>query len=982
MSTPSSRLAEGGRIDRSRSLRFTFDGRAYEGFAGDTLASALLANGVKVVGRSFRLHRPRGVYSAGAEEPCAIVQIGRGAESQTDLKATQVLLTDGLEARSVNAWPSARYDLASTIGFFGALLPAGFYYKTFKWPRWNLFAPFIRRMGGLGSAPRERDPDVYAQTFAACDVLIIGAGPAGLSAALASGRSGARVILIDDKPELGGSLLESRQVIEGEPANGWVEAAARELSALPEVRVLTGTTATGWYDHNLITLVQDLNGGGPRQRLWKVRARRVVLAAGAFERPLVFPGNDRPGVMLASAARAYVNRFAVAPGRRAVIATNNDSGHEAALDLLEAGVAVTVVADTRPTPQGANINRLRERGVKVLSGHAPVSTKGRMGLRSVTLAPIDGDGRSSGQPIRVECDLLAVSGGWNPVVHLFSQSGGRVQYDEAAMHFAPGEWVQDGDAAGAATGEMSLAGSLRQGAGSGARAARLCGFEAVDAAASAFDAGPRRAPHAIWEVRGERGPAFVDLLNDVTAEDIRLAARENYASVEHLKRYTTLGMAVDQGKTSNVNGIGVLSEATGRPIPSIGTTKFRPPFNPVTLGVFAGPRVGEAFHALKRSPLHAGHLALGARMDEYGGWHRPAFYPLGPEDEEAAVRREALAVRHGAGLTDASPLGKILVGGPDVAVFLDRIYVNAMSSLKVGRCRYGLMLDDQGVVIDDGVAMRLSSDLFLVGTTSGHAAAIATWLEEWRQCEWPKLDVVIEPVTSQWATLTVAGPAARRVLEAFDSSLTLDDVTLPHMGFIEVDHGATALRIARVSFTGERSYEVSVAANKGESLWCALLDAGSPLGLAPVGVEALMRLRLEKGYLHVGADSETTSRPADIGYARLGASKPDDYLGRRGALRDPDRVRRQLVGVATTDVSRPIPLGAHVVTPADPARSQGWVTSSGFSPVLGRWVALAVVEGGIGRIGETVALMDGGAGIEARLTEVCAYDPEGQRLNA
>jgi sarcosine oxidase subunit alpha len=926
MSGQSHRLPSGGRIDRGRPLRFTFDGRAYTGFDGDTLASALLANGVRVVGRSFRLHRARGVMSAGLEEPNAIVQVGRGALTEPNLKATEVLLYDGLEARAVNAWPNAAFDLAAVTGLFAPLLSPGFYYKTFLWPRWGFYSGLIRRMGGLGLAPREPDPSRYEKAFETCDVLVIGGGAAGLAAAVEAGADGARVILVDDKPELGGAAIGETDFAEVEQV----------LGARPETRVLKRAVALGWYDHNLITVVEDLTGNpGPRQRFWKIRAGRVVLATGAYERPLVFPGNDRPGVMLAGAARAYALRFGVAAGRRAVVVTNNDQSYQTALDLLDAGVGVVALADLRPEA-GPLAEALRARGVQVLAGHGAVATHGGRGVKAIDLAPLDG----AGQRVRIACDLVCMSGGWNPVVHLFSQSGGSVTWDPASRAFVPLTWRQAGEATG-------------------------------DAAAAKVPVG------GPWSMAGD-GPAFVDFQNDVTAGDIRSAAQEHYVSVEHLKRYTTLGMALDQGKTSNVNAIGVLSQILQKPEPRIGTTRFRPPFSPVTVGALAGRRLGDLFHGLRRLPAEAEHRTGGARLEDYGGWLRPAGYPLAGEAEETMIRREVSAVRKGVGLYDASPLGKLVVAGPDAAEFLQRIYANNLKTLAVGRCRYGLMLDEHGAVLDDGVVMRLAANRFLVGTTSGGAGRIGLWLEEWLQCEWPDLDVVVENVTSQWATVNLAGPQAGTILRALGLDAVINDQALSHMAFSDGLIDGAPCHIARVSFTGERSYEISVPADRGAALWRACLEAGAASGIVPFGVEALMRLRLEKGFLHVGVDTDPTTYPEDIGYGRVGRAKVEDFIGRRSTLREnaADR-RRRLVGVQS---DRAIGVGAHVLG-AD-GMSQGWITSAGFSPTLGRYVALALVEEGASRHGETVTLFDRGARSEARLGPLCAYDPEGARLNA
>ncbi|HEY1706964.1 MAG TPA: sarcosine oxidase subunit alpha family protein [Rhizomicrobium sp.] len=961
------RLASGGRIDRSKPLTFHFDGKRYGGFEGDTLASALLANGVRVAGRSFRFHRPRGIFASGIEEPNVVVQLGEGALAEPNLKATEVVLRDGLVARAVNAWPSARFDIGAINDLFSPFLAAGFYYKTFMWPRWSWFSGAIRRMGGLGTVPSAPDAASYRQVYSFCDVLVIGGGPAGLSAALAAARSGARVVLAEATVDFGGSLLGADETIDGTQSAVWVERAVAALRAAGNVTLLPATTAFGYYDHNTMNLIDA------QQMLHSVRARHVVLATGAFERPLVFRNNDRPNIMLASAARTYLNRYGVAAGRRAVIATNNDSAYPLALELAAHGVTVAAVVDSRNEAPNGFAAALANAGVRLLLGRSPVNAIGRAGVRAVEIAGYDGSSE------RIACDLLCVSGGWNPVVHLFSQSGGRLRYDDRLQTFVTAAWTQDGTVTGAAVGEFSLAGALRGGAVAGTAAARAAGFAVDDVPTPAVAAEPvQRASRAAWQTPDTgNGRAWVDLLNDVTSRDIRQAADENYRSVEHLKRYTTLGMAVDQGKTSNINAIGVLSDVLEKPIAEIGTTKFRPPFNPVRLGALAAGRTGRFYHPFQQLSAHRAHREATAAMEDYGGWLRPAFYPKPRETEETAVRREVLAVRRSVGVFDASPLGKLRVAGRDAAAFLDRIYVGMMSTLPVGRCRYDLMLYESGIVFDDGVVLRISEHEFLVGTTSAHASAVAFWLEEWLQCEWTSLQVTVEDVTNQWATMTLAGPQALTQLHALCIDAGITDDVLPHMRFCDSTIGEVPCRVTRVSFTGERSYEVSVPSQYGEALWRRCVAAGA----VPVGLEAVMRLRLEKGFLHVGSDTDGTTYPQDLGYGTAIANKSTDFIGRRSTmLPEANRSERhQFVGIAPLAPGREIMAGSHLV---HNGKSEGWVTSAGFSPVLGRFVALGMIRNGLARIGETVTLQNLGMRTQAQICAPCAYDPGGARLHA
>ncbi|MDR3511206.1 MAG: sarcosine oxidase subunit alpha family protein [Caulobacteraceae bacterium] len=969
------RLPGGGRIDRNRPLNFTFEGRPYRGYVGDTLASALLAAGVRVVGRSFKYHRPRGLLAAGVEEANALVQVGEGARAEVNLRATEVELHEGLTARAVNCWPSARFDVGAVNNLFGRLLPAGFYYKTFMWPDWRWFEPVIRRAAGLGRPSILPDPDRYETRHAHCDLLVVGSGPAGLAAALAASRRGERVMLVEQDPLPGGSLLWRPAQIDGRSGSDWAERAAAEIAAAPDALVLTRTTAIGYFDHNALALLERVAGAAgspgpdhrPRQRLWSVRARRVVLAAGALERPLVFPGNDRPGVMLASAVSEYAARWAARAGDEAVVFTNNDSAYAAAHALLDTGGRVAAVVDSRPAPPARRTASLQARGVRTLLGASIVATHGRPALTGVTIRDAEGHDH------RVAADVLAMSGGWNPTVHLFSQSGGALVWDGEQALFRPGRSAQAEVSVGAAAGEFGLSTAIEQGwrAGGGEGAPPL-----ADAADERWTIGP------LWRVPA-RGKAFVDFQNDVTADDIALSARENFVSVEHLKRYTTLGMAADQGKTSNVNALAIMAELTGRPIADVGTTRFRPPFTPATFGAIGGRARGELFQPLRRLPAHDRHVQAGAAFEEYGGWLRPAHYPGAGESAHAAEQREALAVRRAVGLFDGSPLGKIDVVGADAAEFLDRIYANTLSTLKVGRARYGLMLNEQGAVIDDGVTVRLAADHFLVGTTGGGADRIAAWLEEWLQCEWPDLDVLVAPVTTAWAVLTLSGPKARDVLDAAGVDMAIGEEDFPHMTFRECRVAGVPARISRVSFTGEVSFEVSVAADRACELWDRLRLAGAPFGLAPVGIEAWMLLRMEMGYLHLGADTDGATTPDDIGWGRV-LKRRRDFVGRRSLTR-PELLRKdrlQFVGVEAVDSTVPVPVGSHLRSPGLPSGSEGYVTSSGLSPTLGRGVALAMVRAGRSRYGEELLVITGeGRGRRVRVTVPGVRGPGGEPLD-
>lgn len=949
------RLGTGGLIDRSRRVRFRWGGQPYEGYAGDTLASALLANGVSIVGRSFKYHRPRGVMGAGLEEPNAIVQLGAGATTVPNRKATEVELYEGLSASAVNAWPSPELDLMAVNGLVKRFIPAAFYYKTFTWPHWRWFEPAIRRAAGLGRAPEEADPDRYDQRHAHVDLLVVGGGLAGLTAALEAGRAGRQVWLVEGDALLGGAIFG--------PAAGRDRAEAGQLAAalaaLPNVTLKARTLAVGYHDHNLVSLVERLTDHlpedarrGPRQRLWKVRAGEVLLATGAIERPLVFDGNDLPGVMLASAAGQYLERFGVAPGRRVVLATNNDRAWGAALALAEAGVRVEAILDARPDVEPALIDAARAAGIRLETGTTVLEAMGRRAVTGVRTTTLDAAGHATGEGRRLPCDCLLMSGGFSPVVHLHSQAGGSLDWHAGLQAFVPANQPQACRSIGAAAGDIDLA--IRP----------------------------------LWHVaRDGADPspgAWVDFQNDVTAGDVALAHREAFRSVEHLKRYTTLGMASDQGKTSNVNGLAIMGTLLGKAPAEVGTTRFRPPYDPSTMGAYAGHRRGTLLRPAARLPAHAAHAALGAVFEDYGQWQRPAFYPRGGEGEAAAVAREAAAVRNSAGLFDASPLGKIEVKGPDAATFLDRIHVGTISTLKPGRCRYGLMLNEHGILFDDGVVARIADDHFLVGTTSGHAAAVQAAFEEWLQCEWTDLAVACQNVTQGWAVMNVAGPNARTILQALETDIDLSADAFPHLAHREGVLEGVPCRIQRVSFSGELSFEVAVPTRYAAALHARLMEAGAPHGITPFGIEALMVLRTEKGFLHIGSDTDGMTLPQDIGFGGPVTAKKVDFVGRRSCLRPdgqrPDR--RQFVGLESLD-GRLLPVGGHVLKPGEaaPARSQGWVTSSVRSPTLGRPHALAMIEAGRARMGEEVQVWDLGTSHRARIVDPCAFDPAGERMH-
>lgn len=983
MSRAPLRLQTGGEIDRSKPIAFQWEGKSLEGFEGDTLASALLASGLRTIGRSFKYHRPRGLLAAGVEESNALVQLGEGARSTPNMRATEVALYEGLVARPVNCWPNARFDLGAINGLFARFLPAGFYYKTFMWPDWHLYEGVIRRAAGLGKVAEAADPDRYESRFAHCDILVVGAGPAGLAAAREAARSGARVMLVEQDRKVGGALLFDKTIVDGLPGGVWAEqVAAAEIRSHADARILTRTAAVGFHDHNSLTLIEQLGNEArcaadprvARYRTWMVRAKQVVLATGSIERPLVFSGNDRPGVMLASAGRQYARRFAVLPGRRAVVFTNNDDAYKTAFALHELGGEVAAVVDLRAAVSADLASRLEEKGIPLFAGSAVIDTRGRQGISAARVRSGTGDRW-------VRCDTLLMSGGHNPTVHLFSQSGGQTRFDEATASYVPGRSVQAERSVGAARGSFGLNAALAEGFEAGRDAAAMLGFAATAQKPPAAPEERREAPLlAVWHVPGGSGKAFVDFQNDVGAGDIALSARENFQSVEHLKRYTTLGMAADQGKTSNVNALAIMASLTGRSIEETGHTRYRFPFVPMALGALAGRNRGDVFRPLRRLPAHGWHEEAGAVFEDFGGWARPAYYPRPSESRRLAEYRETMAVRNGVGLFDGSPLGKIEVKGPDAARFLDLIYANSMSSLKAGKVRYGLMLSEQGVVIDDGVATRLADDHFLVGTSSGGAERMAAWMEEWLQCEWLDFDVLVAPVTTAWGVVTVTGPRAKALLEAAGTDIALEGLT--HMSFATGSLAGVTARVFRVSYTGEASFEVNVPARSTEAVWRRLMKAGAAFGVTPIGVDAWDVLRTEKGYLHIGADTDGTTTALDVGWAHI-MKKQNDFVGKRSLLRpaDQDADRLNFVGFeVAAGIARP-PIGSHAVRlgPHGP-ESEGYVTSSADSPTLGRPVALGMLKNGRARMGETLRFRCDGGEFEATVVDPAFYDKEGERL--
>ncbi|MGB2004807.1 MAG: sarcosine oxidase subunit alpha family protein [Paracoccaceae bacterium] len=998
----STRLQTGGRLlNKDVPLNFTFNGRKMKGYQGDTLASALLANNQMLVGRSFKYHRPRGVVSSGAEEPNALINMGEGTRFEPNQRATTTELFDGLVAESQNHWPSLEFDIGAINSKLARFLPAGFYYKMFIHPRplWkHVYEPFIRRSAGLGKAPKMRDSDTYEHFYAFYDLVIVGGGIAGLMAAKAAASSGAQILVMEQSAHWGGRCVVEPDQINGKDPEYFIEDLVAELTAQPNVTMRTRLMGAGVYDHGYLLGYERLRDHapsqtGPRHRLWRIRAGKILTATGAIERPLSFAGNDLPGVILASALRDYVENFGVSMGDRTVVLTNNDDAYRTAIALKAAGLDVPVILDARSAGGGALAEAAQKLGIRVETGKAVAFVKGRGVVTGVAICDQAGQGTVLEE---IACDCLAMSGGWSPVVHLWSHCGGKLVWDEALAMFRPdpekAPLNQKGEgfvlAAGAANGHFSLGAVMQDALQQGAEAA---GITAASQPLPEVDQTAEAAMEAVWMMpQGAgvklRSKAWLDFQNDVKVSDVQLAAQEGFESVEHAKRYTTLGMATDQGKLSNINGLAVLAGALNADIPAVGTTTFRPPYTPISMGAIAGAARDEIFQPVRQTPMHDWHIEQGAYMEPVGQWRRPYCYPRADETHQDAVAREIRQTRNSVGLLDASTLGKLLVQGPDAAKFLDMLYTNMMSTLKIGKCRYGLMCSENGFLMDDGVVVRLGEQSFLCHTTSGGAEHIHAHMEEWLQTEWWDWKVYVANLTEQYAQVGVVGPKARDVLEKL-GGLDVSKEALGFMEYAEGRLGAFDVRVFRISFSGELSYEIAVPAGQGLAFWQALCAAGEEFGIMPYGTEALHVMRAEKGFIMIGDETDGTVIPQDLGLDWAISKKKSDFLGKRAQERshmvDPDRWK--LVGLETLDGSV-LPDGAYAVGEGENANGQrntiGRVTSTYFSPTLNRGIAMGLVAQGPERMGEILNFPDlSGNEVKVKLVDPVFYDKNGDRQN-
>ncbi len=989
-------------IDKTNRISFKFNGTKYYGFKGDTLASALLANDVHLVGRSFKYHRPRGIMTAGSEEPNAIIQLhDNTSRTEPNVRATEVEIYEGLEASSQNCWPSVNFDIGGINNLLSPLLPAGFYYKTFMWPAsfWKKYEYFIRKSAGLGKSPVEPDPDVYEHRYIHCDVIVIGAGISGIIAAKISAKNGLKTLLVDERPYLGGSTIYQNSdyfKINNQNSGSWLEKEINELKKLENLEIKTRTSVAAYHGYNFLLARESLTDHLPieqrnnktRQKLLKIRAKKVITATGAIERPLIFDNNDRPGILLSSAIKKYADLYGVACGEKNILLTNNDSAYETAISLIQKGIKVEAIIDNREQVNSKLVKEVEKNNIKIFKGFTVVNTSGYKRINKVSIMQLSKDGEKViGSKTTLNCDCLGVSGGWTPAVHLFTQSGGKLRFREEDQVFIPLTYNSKQISIGSCNGEFTLDEILTNTPKLLIKFLEIkdTNYDNVDVKSSYS-----KLKRNIWllpsdKILGKTKP-FVDYQNDSTAKDIKLALKEGFRSIEHVKRYTTTGMGTDQGKLGNMHALGIISETADAKMGELGTTTFRPPYTPLTFGTIVGRNVGEYFDIFRKTPIHDWHVKNNAEFENVGQWKRAWYYPINNEDMHQAVQRESKAARDSAGILDASTLGKIDIQGTDASEFLNRVYTNAWSKLAIGKCRYGLMLNEDGMVYDDGVTTRLAENHYIMTTTTGGAANVMGKLEDYLQTEWPELDVYLTSVTDHFATISVCGPNSKKIVSSVISDLDFTDEKFPHMSFQNAKIDKINCRVMRISFTGEHSYEINVQANYGKSVWEKCMEAGKDFNITPYGTETMHLLRAEKGFIIVGQDTDATMTPIDLQMDWIVSKKKYDFIGKRSLYRS-DTIRedrKQLVGLLTENPDEVLEEGAQIVADIkkSPVEMLGHVTSSYYSPNLKKSIALGVVRGGKNMMGQKLIIPMEKKLINVTITDPVFLDKENKRLNA
>ena len=989
-------------IDETYKVSFKFNGKTYYGFKGDTLASALLANDIHLVGRSFKYHRPRGIMTAGSEEPNAIVQLHKNtSRTEPNVRATEIEIYDGLEASSQNCWPSVNFDIGGINNFLSPILPAGFYYKTFMWPAsfWEKYEYFIRKSAGLGKSPTMPDPDIYEHRYIHCDVLIIGAGISGVIAAKVAAKNGFKTLLIDEKNYLGGETIyqdSEHFKVNNQTSGSWLDKEINEIKKIKNLEIKTRTSVAAFHGYNFLLARENLTdhlpidqrNGKTRQRLLKIRAKKVIIATGSLERPLIFDNNDRPGILLSSAINKYASLFGVVCGEKNILFTNNDSAYETAANLFRKGVSIEAIIDNREEIDSKLIKESEKNNIKIYKGYTVVDTYGYKRINKISIMQLSKDGQKViGSKISIPCDCLGVSGGWTPSVHLFTQSGGKLKFRDDDQVFIPNIYPSDQISIGSCNGDFTIdeilsniPKTLKEFLG-----VNKTGYENLEVQTS-FNKSKRN----IWLLPSDKivgkTKSFVDFQNDATAKDIRLALREGFRSIEHVKRYTTTGMGTDQGKLGNMHALGIISEISGSKMGELGTTTFRPPYTPLTFGTIVGRNVGEYFDVYRKTPIHEWHVKNKAKFENVGQWKRAWYYPKNNESMHDAVQRESKAARDSAGILDASTLGKIDIQGTDASEFLNRVYTNAWSKLDIGKCRYGLMLNEDGMVYDDGVTTRLNENHYIMTTTTGGAATVLGKLEDYLQTEWPELDVYLTSVTDHYATISVCGPKSKKIISQVIPNLDLSDDNFPHMSFKNTKINEIKCRVMRISFTGEQSYEINVQANYGKSVWEKCMEAGKEFNITPYGTETMHLLRAEKGFIIVGQDTDATMTPIDLQMNWIVSKKKYDFIGKRSLYRS-DTMRddrKQLVGLLTENPDEVLEEGAQIVANFNksPVEMLGHVTSSYYSPNLKKSIALGFVRGGKNMMGQKLIIPMENKKINVTVSDPVFLDKENKRLNA